>query len=194
MKCLWTNHERTHNFFAGFHYFIVALGVIIGGCWVLYTFDVLNQKEKAENELTEIHNRIKNTESTTIKINTTELKTEIGMIIEVEIKNNGNTKLTFKLDDSSLMIYKIKSLGDQIGAETNYSPKYYASIAKLGTSSENEALTEQIVLINAVKTLSYLVTLKEKGIYYITFSADYTENKDIEKNIRWFASKYVEIK
>ena len=96
IKKWWDNHDKSNNFLSGIHYIVISLAIIIGGVWALYTFNALQmasnaelQLQKANEELKQIKEQIKGTDSSSIAINVTPLKTQLGMVIILPIKNNG---------------------------------------------------------------------------------------------------------
>lgn len=214
LKFWWNeHHEKTHNIFAGIHYLIIAIAIICGGIWAVFTFNALNKAETAEIEYSELIKRIKNTESSTIDIKTDLIDYDKikGLIVEVTITNNGKDKLYYPLNDSPLTIYKVKSQGTKLASDKSIRPKLYSGLSENKSEGPNEYLTCVALLSNSIKTLSYFIPIEDLGVYYITFisqaiSADKEGNRCGKQNdtenitkiqsddVRWFASKYVSIK
>lgn len=213
-KLWWQNHDVSNNFLSGIHYLIISLAIIIGGVWSIYTFNVLEmasnaklqaqnaeiQLTKAQEELKQIKEQIKGTDSSSITISAVPLRTQLGMIISITIKNNGKRPLSFDTSEGTVSIYKVNATDDKIEQTQKLSPSLYSSIRNPNdqNSSKNRTLARMHVLIGAEKTLSYIVGLKKPGLYYITFKSSPDSNFDGEdlkngKPVEWFASSYFEI-
>ncbi|MGX4747370.1 hypothetical protein ACWJIJ_00505 [Morganella morganii] len=203
---LWQSNENFNNFISGIHYIFLTLAIVISGIWVLYTFDALNmasnaevQLGKANEELNQIKEQIKGSDSSSIVINTESLKTQLGLIININIKNNGKRPLSFNTAGDALTIYKVSVDGDAISQTKKYTPKVYASLKNNTNDEERDKIVPKMhVLIGAEKTLSYIVGVDSPGIYYIVFESvpdeNFKEEKlQNEKPVKWFASDYVEI-
>lgn len=202
----WKNHAQANDFFSGIHYLALTLAIIIGGIWGAYTFNALSmasnaevQLKKANEELKQIQEQIKGSDSSSISINAIPMETQMGMIINVTIKNNGKRPISFNTADSAIFVYKISVDGSKVSQEQKLEPKIYTHITDGMNGEKNRILPKVHVLIGAEKTLSYAVGLKSKGLYYITFRSTPDENfkeGDIKNNLplEWFASTYVEIK
>lgn len=207
IKKWWDNHDKSNNFLSGIHYVVISLAIIIGGVWALYTFNALQmasnaelQLNKANEELKQIKEQIKGTDSSSISINVTPLKTQLGMIVNVTIKNNGKRPLSFDTSKGAVIIYKVSANGDKVEQSESFMPNLYTVLRdKEGDpESKSKSLSKTHVLIGAEKTLSYIVGLKKTGVYYITFRSTPDDNFDGEelknnKPVEWFASTYVEI-
>ena len=207
IKKWWDNHDKSNNFLAGIHYVVISLAIIVGGVWALYTFNALQmasnaelQLNKANEELKQIKEQIKGTDSSSIAINVTPLKTQLGMIINVTIKNNGKRPLSFDTSKGAVTVYKVKADGDKVEQSQSLMPNLYTALRdkKNDPESKSKSLSKAHVLIGAEKNLSYIVGLKKSGVYYITFKSIPDTNFDDEglknnKPVEWFASMYVEI-
>ncbi|EFD8964525.1 hypothetical protein AB4036_003242 [Escherichia coli] len=207
IKKWWDNHDKSNNFLSGIHYIVISLAIIIGGAWSLYTFDALQmaknaeiQLKKANEDLKQIKEQIKGTDSSSIAINVIPLKTQLGMIINVTIKNNGKRPLSFDTSKGALTVYKVSANGDKVEQSQSFTPNLYTSLRdkKHYPESKSKSLSKTHVLIGAEKTLSYIVGLNKPGVYYITFRSIPDDNFDTEelknkKPVEWFASSYVEI-
>lgn len=207
IKKWWDNHDKSNNFLSGIHYVVISLAIIIGGVWALYTFSALQmasnaelQLNKANEELKQIKEQIRGTDSSSIAINVTQLKTQLGMIINVTIKNNGKRPLSFDTSKGAVTIYKVCANGDKVEQSESFTPNLYTALRDKDNDpdSKSKSLSKTHVLIGAEKTLSYILGLKQTGVYYITFRSTPDDNFDGEdlknkKPVEWFASTYVEI-
>lgn len=177
----------------------VALGAILTVAWGFFTYGALEQRDKAKAELTELENRIKDTESTSFSVDAPVVKGDNFYYITpvVTIKNNSNKAIYIKLDNESLKITRVVAKDDNPIPLQSLAPKYYSSINKGGNSPINEIS----VPISAERKISYLVSTNYPGMYYITFTASAMDDKGnlISKDysgkpVKWFSSSYVYVK
>lgn len=192
----WWNvhHEKSNNFFSGLSGLVTILAIVIGGVWTAYTFNILHQAEKAQQELVEIQERIKNTASSSIDLDVRQtVNPSLGIIIEVNLTNNGRSQLQYSLENNPLKVYSVFVQGDQAGATKIYMPKPYKSLAKMKSGGENILRENITVLTGSKKTISYALTVDNPGLYYITFEADHANSVKIDESVKWFASKYFEV-
>ncbi|WP_336192884.1 hypothetical protein [Providencia stuartii] len=206
VKWWWRNNAEANGFFSGIHYLVLIIAIVVGGGWGAYTFNALNmasnaevQLEKANEELKQIQEQIKGSDSSSISIDVVPMSTQIGMVINITIKNNGKRPISFNTSDNAVTVYKVSVNGSKVSQDQKFEPKIYTQIADGKNGEKNKILPKIHVLIGAEKTLSYAVGLKSKGLYYITFRSTPDENfeeGDIKNNLplEWFASAYVEIK
>jgi hypothetical protein len=197
-----SNYEGLNNLSSAIQSWVVTIGLVIGGFWSLYSLDVYYDVEKAKSELKEINLRIANSESSSISIKTETFKTPkvSGLIINVIIKNIGKDKLVYDISGTPIQISKIKVKGDNIKSTEVLTPKYYSKLSTNAKEEANKYLEEQVVLVGAEKTLTYMVELEKSGLYYITFKSppvnmkiSSAQNNNDEKNYQWFAAKYVNV-
>lgn len=194
-RAIWNEHSNFSNI-------TVGLCTIFTLLWGAYTFDALNQRDKAAAELQEIQERIKGTESTLFSINITEEKGNDGFYIlpVVTIKNNGTEPIHIGLDKESLTIQSVKVVNDKIKALETYHPNFYEVISQ-DKKTDHTPMYDLIVPISAERSISYALYVKNPGLYYLTFKAktvDKNGNEDVKvkngKPIIWFTSRYVYIK
>lgn len=193
----WWNfhHDKSNNFFSGLSSLVTILAVVIGGIWTAYTFDLLHQAEKAQQELIEIQERIKNTASSSIDLDIKQTTNpKLGLIVEVNLTNNGRSQLQYSLKDNPLKVYSVIVKNDKIGAVRIYKPKPYFSLALMGSGKKNKTREKITVLTGSKKTISYVLTVDAPGLYYITFEADHDDSVKTDESVKWFASTYFEIK
>ncbi|WP_233966227.1 hypothetical protein [Pectobacterium polaris] len=207
IKKWWDNHDKSNNFLSGIHYIVISLAIIIGGGWALYTFKALKmagnaeiQLSKANEELKQIKEQIKGTDSSSISINASPLKTQLGMVINITIKNNGKRPLSFDTTRGAVTVYKVSAVGDKVEQSQSFTPSLYTILRdkENAPESKSKSLSRTHVLIGAEKNLSYIVGLETPGVYYITFRSTPDTNFDDNKlknvmPVEWFASTYIEI-
>lgn len=207
----WSHDSEKYSHYASaFQNIIIVLSIVCTGAWTIQTFDVLQQKERAAADLEELQERITNTESTNILINTQIVdynsegndNDEKGLIIDVTIKNQGKSKVSFDLSDSPLKVYTVAASGSKVGSKGVLTPKLYSSLAEVSTSDnvkangKNTPINRWISLASSERTLSYFVTLKPNEMYYIVFSStaknvDTVKDECNEDKCNWFVSKYI---
>lgn len=197
---------RTHD---QFNNVVISLCAVFTILWGGYTFDALHQRDKAEADLLELTNRIRNTETTFFDVNIKVVKIDNVFYINpiVKIKNSSNQRVYVKLNKESLTVSRVASEGEKQVALEIYHPNYYEELALLKSKSESGDKAENIpmydisVPISAERSLSYLVSTKKTGMYYVTFSAQAMDENGspISKLINgkksiWFSSSYIDVK
>lgn len=186
-------HQATYNI-------IIAIVTALTLVWAAMTYHLLDQRERARTELYEIKERIKNSESTTVGLNT-EFSSGLdgGYYIypTVTIKNVGKEKVQLFLDDNALTIKKVRLKEDKIIADESYSPNFYEIISS-NKEVKNTRFRVMEIPVDGERKIPYAVRVNEKGVYYITFSAKpYNNNpkENIEeKELIWFAAEYKDIR
>lgn len=145
IKKWWDNHDKSNNFLSGIHYVVISLAIIIGGVWALYSFNALQmasnaelQLNKANEELKQIKEQIKGTDSSSIAINVTPLKTQLGMIVNVTIKNNGKRPLSFDTSKGAVIIYKVSANGDKVEQSESFMPNLYTVLRDKESDPESK--------------------------------------------------------
>jgi len=197
---------RTHD---QFNNVVISLCAVFTILWGGYTFDALHQRDKAEADLLELTNRIRNTETTFFDVNVKVVKIDNVFYINpiVKIKNSSNQRVYVKLNKESVTVSRVASEGEKQAALEIYHPNYYEELALLKSKSESGDKAENIpmydisVPISAERSLSYLVSTKKTGMYYVTFSAQAMDENGspISKLINgkksiWFSSSYIDVK
>ncbi|WP_147198384.1 hypothetical protein [Pantoea sp. CCBC3-3-1] len=197
---------RTH---AQFNNVVISLCAIFTILWGGYVFDVLHQRDKAEADLVELTNRIRDTEATFFNVDVKVVRIDDVFYINpvVKIKNNSNKRIYVKLKKESLTVSRVASDGAKQVAMKIYHPNYYEELALLDSKDKNGKKAENIPLydisvpVSAERSLSYLVSTKKAGMYYVTFSAQAMDEKGVPitklingKKSIWFSSSYIEVK
>ncbi|MDP9768085.1 UNVERIFIED_ORG: hypothetical protein J2S99_001451 [Atlantibacter hermannii] len=188
---VWTDHSNFNN---------VSLGLcaILTLGWGAYTFDALNQRDKASAELKELQDRIKGTESTFFSINMDVKKWQNGyyLLPVVTVKNSGTESIHIKMDASSLTIKRVTVRDDKVKAITSFHPNFYDEISG-DASVPHTPMYDLIIPISAERKISYALYVDQPGLYYLTFRAKTVNEKGDVKTekvkdmpVIWFASKY----
>lgn len=191
-KAIWSASSEFNN---------VALGLcaILTLGWGAYTFDALNQRDKAAAELKELQDRIKGTESTFFSIDTVIKKwdEQLYLMPVVTVKNSGSQPIHIRMDTNSLTLKKITVQEDKVKATAVYHPNFYDDIS-LDKKIDHTPMYDVIIPISAERKINYIVNVKEPGLYYLTFRANTINEKGKveEKTINnmpviWFTSKYI---
>lgn len=194
-KYLWEKHSNFNNV-------VIGICTILTLAWGAYTFDALNQKEKASFELQEIQKRIKDTESTFFSIDVNEARDCNGIYIlpVITVKNNGTEPIHIGLDKESMTIQRVRVDNEKIIALSTYHPNFYEILSD-NKDIKHTPMYDLIIPISAERKISYALRVKDPGLYYLTFKAKTIgENGDEEvkekngKPIIWFTSKYLYVK
>ncbi|MCG7499343.1 hypothetical protein MHO82_20980 [Vibrio sp. Of7-15] len=193
-----------------FHYLILAIAVLFGGAWTLYTFDALNQKEKAlqeldqteqnlkkaKLELKDLQDKIDGTDSSFIEISHEQIKLSngnIGVIVNVLVQNTGTNDVDMKWKKSPLSVYKVETRnGDEQRLSNELTPKIYDDVFP-----KKKYLQNLYLFVGAKKHLSFYVELSDPGLYYLMFKAK--TDKELSDKLKkagksngiWFSSKYI---
>lgn len=201
---------KPSDFSTIFHNFISALAIIIGGLWVIASFNLAKQVETAnqnldlkKKEIEEKQLLIDNTEASIISIDhkvinyhSPESPNTMGLIIEVKIKNSGKSRLTFNLDKNPLTVYNIEAKDHMLLKKRALNPIVYSTIGSKSDGEKSRPLSKFISLKSSERILSYFVTVDKDELYYITFKSQLDSTESAEKicgqeDCSWFVSKYV---
>lgn len=191
IKKPFSEHQATYNI-------IIALATAFTLIWGVITFNLLQQKEKAEADLKEIRTRIKNSESTTVKVNATFFKDGDSYYIYpvVTIKNNGKEEMVMSLDDTSLTVNKVYLEGDQAIAEKTYHPPFFEIISD-NADKDSKQFDMVAVPVDGERTLTYALKVSEGGAYYISFKSSAYLDKDKKtidnRQLVWFTSQFINV-
>lgn len=193
-------------------FIVVAVGLVVSGFWAYHTFDTLLQKDRAEAELkkttaeltkskaelADLQNKINGVDSSVIDIDlkTTNLPNgNVGLIVNVIIKNTGTNDVRMSWVKSPLKIYLTKYKGDKLKGESSLSPLLYSSLQD--QNSQNKKYIEKAhLLVGVKKTLSFFTEIEKSGLYYLAFEASVdlsikNKLKNSKKLPVWFASSYI---
>lgn len=197
---IWFIRKRHVIWHSSSNFNNIALGLcaILTLGWGAYTFDALNQRDKASAELKELQDRIKGTESTFFSIDVTIKKWDKGFFIlpVITVKNSGSQPIHIKMDRESVTIKKINVKEDKVKATAVFHPNFYDEISS-DVKISHTPMYDVIVPISTERKINYVVNVNEPGLYYITFRAKtISENGTVEDKkvnklpVIWFASKY----
>ncbi|MGK6329201.1 hypothetical protein ACMGEE_19230 [Erwinia sp. DT-104] len=186
-------HQATYNI-------IIAVVTALTLIWAAMTYHLLDQRERARTELFEIKERIRNSESTTVNINTTSVTGSDGgyyLYPVITIKNVGKRKISLFLDNDALTVKRVRLSGDKIIAEQGYNPSYYENVSS-NRAVKNKIFRIMEIPVDGERTIPYAVKVNNKGVYYITFSAKpYCKNderKIEDYELVWFAAEYKDVR
>ncbi len=200
----WFKAPWINNWTESLHFIVVAIGLIGGGFWALYTFDVLLQKDaaveslsKAKAELQEIRERIDGNYASNIDITTKQVPladNKYGLFINVRVQNVGTNDIYMKLGQEPLTVYKTGYKADKIKAIAEYKPAYIQSLA-MNKGKSNDIFDTQYLTIGSIKNIPFFVEVTGSGVYLMTFQADVSKQvgdklEPIDKTPIWFSSKY----
>lgn len=186
-------HQATYNI-------IIAIVTALTLVWAAMTYHLLDQRERAKNELYEIKERIKNSESTTVSLSTEYTKDLDGSYYIypiVTIKNVGKEKVKIYLENDAMTIKKVRLKGDKIIADESYNPNFYE---KISSDPEKKNIRFRImeIPVDGERKIPYAARVNGKGVYYITFSARPYDEKSSDdskdKELIWFAAEYKDVR
>lgn len=191
-------HQATYNI-------IIAIVTALTLVWAAMTYHLLDQRERARNELYEIKERIKNSESTTVSLITEYTKGLDGgyyIYPTVTIKNVGKEKVKLFLEDDAMTIKKVRLKDDKIIANESYYPNFYEKVSS-DPDVKNVRFRVMEIPVDGERKIPYAARVNGTGVYYITFSArPYDEKSSAEKpsdetkakELVWFAAEYKDVR
>jgi len=189
-------HQATYNI-------IIAMVTALTLVWAAMTYHLLDQRERATNELYEIKERIKNSESTTVSLSTEYTKGLDGgyyIYPTITIKNVGKEKVKLYLENDAMTIKKVRLKDDKIIAYESYNPNFYEKVSS-NPEVKNIRFRVMEIPVDGERKIPYAARVNDTGVYYITFSArpydekpsdESDESKD--KELVWFAAEYKDIR
>ncbi|MCD9512124.1 hypothetical protein [Photobacterium phosphoreum] len=208
--CIWNSIRFILGKAENIHYLVLTIAILVGGLWTLYTFDALQMKYKAEQdlenaksdlnkvhlELKDLQDKIDGTDSSFIEIKSQQFnykQDRFGLIINVLVQNTGTNDVDMSWDYTPLTVYHVESRnGDEQKLTNKLTPQIYN-----GISDGNKSILEKLFLfVGAKKELSFFVEVENPGLYYVLFSANINgkvvdKMKVLNKNGVWFSSKYI---
>ncbi len=150
----------------------VAIAVIVGGVWTVFTFNRLRLTKKAEAELAELQQKLSRTALLNINVTATSatLAAEDGYLISAQaiVENVGTrrTSLLFPADHRPFHAVLIRS--EENGDLKLGSPIHTGIPYGDGTESFSQ---RSIVGPGARVTLPFVFRTKQPGLYMVSFSA-----------------------
>ncbi|MGR2943966.1 hypothetical protein ABMX85_01455 [Vibrio vulnificus] len=190
------------------HYWVLSLSIILGGFWILLTFNILQERDKAQSELQSartqliaVKKQIEGVHSSYIQINeklielpvSDDSKQKFGLVVNVGLQNTGTESVDMHWGDTPLSIYK---MAYRNGTEMAFKKTLSPQVLRINAENRKTHIQSAYLFSGAKKDLSFFVELEEEGLYYIVFEAQtgskVTDKMDkIDKKGLWFASKYV---
>ena len=206
--------SRLRNFFSSaltkaepIHYWVLSLSIIVGGVWILATFNLLQERAKAQSELQSartqliaVKKQIEGVHSSYIQINEKLIElpksddsNNFGLIVNVGLQNTGTESVDMHWGDTPLSVYK---MAYQNGTEMAFKKTFSPQVLRINEDNRKAHIQSAYLFSGAKKDLSFFVELEEEGLYYIVFEAQTgakvsDKMEKIEKKGLWFASKYV---
>jgi hypothetical protein len=104
------DHEKFKNVADGVQSLVLAIGLIVGAVWTLYTFRHLASAQKASAELTEIERRQQPGFAIAIdtKCSTKRLDGAYELFISLELRNDGRQNIRLDLSEPSISLAKVR--------------------------------------------------------------------------------------
>lgn len=182
-------HQATYNI-------IIAIVTALTLVWAAMTYHLLDQRERARNELYEIKERIKNSESTTVSLSTEYTKILDGKYYiypTITIKNVGKEKVKLYLENDAMTIKKVILKDDKIIANESYNPNFYEKVSS-DPEVKNIRFRVMEIPVDGERKIPYAARVNGTGVYYITFSArpydEKSSDESKDKELVWFAAEY----
>jgi hypothetical protein len=177
--------EKFKNIAAGVQSGIIALGVLIGGFWTLYTFSALKASYKADAEIRqlELSNRVQGVIDIEIKAEQVSIPNDTGRSIKIDIqaKNLGNRNLKLELSNHALTVAKVRPDNEgYLYIEWFKNPPIpYLDASKLVSRDlklDNRVAPSPTELLRAGQTEAFpcWFRVEEAGLYLIDFEGALT--------------------
>lgn len=167
--------EDTKNYSEAVKNIVLAISIVIGGCWALYTFNATLEIKNAEAKLEKLKNDLvkKPVLESAINYTSKESLNSCSWILEVtvEISNLGNTDVQIGLNNESLRVAKVMFENGIIGGYKKPVYTHEKSIPGKESSYLYHHANAITVLAGQKKTLNFLLDVNETGIYQVDFIA-----------------------
>lgn len=168
---MFPEHEKFKNIAAGFQSLVLAIAIVIGGGWTIFTFQRLRQSEMAEAKLRAELNELreKRVINIVIKASQTIVPHDTTRYIRaiVEITNVGNYSEVLEWQGPPFRVRRVL-FGNQ--GTLKFGPPTGAVMAiACAEDAGNEVLPGEIVRLPCV------ARVRDPGLYYITFTVFVSE-------------------
>ncbi|MEZ8803813.1 hypothetical protein AB4556_20485 [Vibrio splendidus] len=190
------------------HYIVLSLSIIVGGGWILLTFNLLQERDTAQSDLQNartqliaVKKQIEGVHSSYIQINerlielpkSEKSENKFGLIINVSLQNTGTESVDMNWEMTPLSVYR---MGYRNGTEMAFKETFSPKVLRINAENKKSHIQSAYLFSGAKKDLSFFVELHDEGLYYIVFEAETgkkVSNKmdEIDKKGLWFASKYI---
>jgi len=178
------DHEKWKNSLAGVQSLSVALAVIIGGIWSLYTFDVLGARDRAAAELKEIQHALDQQATVQIEIDAEQVhipgSSERYVLAKVAIINTGNRNTILDFTKRPLGVARVLNPGESpvstVGPRFRYGVPTVPVIGWPGPPDNEPSSSGELgnrgIWRGETWHQEFLVRVSEPGAYIITFAVD----------------------
>lgn len=206
------HHEKFRNVSQGIQALILSLGLIVGGVWTFYVFKARLQVEHARAELAQLEVAIENSQRTleaaargrtsiqlSMKVEQLDFLDGDARLVEILVtaKNVGtrDTMLVFR-DRTPLIVRRVQFT--ESGGQSFAEP-LAVGLQTLVDANRVTWPSRLVLFAGDVDTLSFLVRVPRPGVYFVSFTADHTDEdrKDVEAiegptplEMRWATSRY----
>jgi hypothetical protein len=149
-----TQDEKFKNITTGIHNIAIALAILVGGIWTLFTFSSLGERQKAQNELFK-----QAVIDITIECNQQHFEQEKDDYIQADVKivNQGKRNTNLNFSNSALEVSKLVFLKD-------------GSTDKVPQIEQRLEAASIVLRSGATQHYSFVVKIEEKGFYMLKFS------------------------
>jgi hypothetical protein len=157
---------------AGVQSIVIALGLLVGGGWTLYTFRTLGSAQKASAELLAIERDQQPGFQLDIDadVKQPDATGPYELLIRLEIRNAGKRSVSLDFSDPSVLVGKLKFV-ESAGAKLDGQPQklsvFYISEQGLGPQEE------RYLRSGDVRHLAYVCYVSTPGLYLIQAQVPY---------------------
>ena len=194
--------DKFQKIAAGFQSWILAIAVLVGGGWTLFTFNSLLQIENSQAQLIKLTREIEETRRPELNLDVTPLATQDStkrhfFEARIQLKNVGNKSTVLEFTKPPITIYRVRfSLDGQ--------PMLSRMRSLNIPINESSGLRCWIADSGTLKHLNVVFYVDEAGIYLVRFEAK-RQTPEIEEAIHngavsnknkiyWATDRYFSIK
>jgi len=161
--------ERLNNLSAGIRNIVIAIALLVGGVWTAWTFNALDQIDKANAELQRSRAGQVNIHLSMSASQVTATRPDYrGVIVEIRVSNSGLVPVGMLLYENPLKISKVAVNGNGLLYATEIVE--LEAYGPLGPKPEDASFQPGLTVQAGSETyLSYYAEFRHPGIYMVDF-------------------------
>lgn len=191
-------HEGFKDVASGVQSIVFTLSIVVVGAWTIYTFDALNARDRAQAELTETQQRIRELGIVTVELSAQAERLpsneDYYVRVTATIKNLGNRAMRLDLGERVVAATKVVHDGDTYRAVGPISRSGLITFIDVDQSAIG-ALAYTLLDSEESQSLEFWLLVDGPGLYLVEFralttGADEERNQDVaEDTAQSFAAK-----
>ena len=175
------NFEKFHNITTGLQSIAIAIGVVVGGLWTIYTYDALDARNKALTELKGLEKQLN--EQAVITVSSVFEQKELPSDnrkyakVGVTLKNHGSRNTRLDFGDKVIAVSRMKkSEEDWTLKQENIMHFPALTYNDVGQSIIGN-LPYIVVRAGGEVVLHFWLQFPQPGLYFMEFQARYSEQE-----------------